>query len=493
MPGYDRRDDELEEFIAARTQDLHHDAYQLTAAQQPAEELVIAVLAGMRRERIDLAQAGSAARLRMAQACARDNAPTQDSDVAQLPARFRTLAGLSPRQRAALVLRVVDGYDDRETARALHLTTRATTEALDSVPYDELPGTTPHSGELRSLLEEFGDLASSPGASATLTDIRAVPPPPRRPWWTYVAAVLVITLTVATLVLTQHWHDDWLRTPQGLNHAHGTHFPAYTQGYQLVAIHDVAPGPAVPLDSGSQDAVAIECAKDEQDQTSIARISSQLIGNFESSCSAVGGRQHLTPVMGETSLAIDDFSRRQWPVAVYRKLPWSRYPVARTRFTVEHDKTVLGGRPKANDGNPISPVTPGKILTLHGAAAHPNGTFTTTVALPRGSDSTMPVLSALLSPTTTGQFQLLVGGQSPVTNCGSPDQVFYAGRQDYKTCSLVDRQVPQVEYSWVEIPKTGTNMTVRLTVKHALGPWTLQLLVDRYKLDAGAVDDGANG
>lgn len=485
MPGHDRHDDELEEFIAARTQDLHHDAYQLTAAQQPAEELVIAVLAGMRREHIDLAQAGSAARLRMAQACARDDAPTQDSDVAQLPARFRTLAGISPRQRAALVLRVIDGYDDRETARALHLSTRAATEALDSVPYDELPGTTPHSGELRSLLEDFGDLASSPSASATLTDIRAVPPPPRRPWWTYVAAFLVIILTVATLVLTQHWHDDWLRTPEGLNHTHGTHFPAYTQGYQLVAIHDVAPGPAVPLDSGSQDAVAIECAKDEQDQTSIARISSQLIGNFESSCSAVGGRQHLTPVMGETSLAIDDFSRKHWPVAVYRKLPWSRYPVARTDFTVEHDQTLVNLRPTNSHGDPIRPVVAGRVLTLRGTAAQPNGIFTGTISVSAARDSTVPVFAALLSPTTTGQFQLLVGRQSPVTNCGSPDQVFYAGRQDYKTCSLVDAQVPQVQYNdWGGFSGAGRALTVRFTVKHALGPWTLQLVYDVYRTNA---------
>ncbi|MFC6706257.1 RNA polymerase sigma factor [Flexivirga alba] len=485
MRGRDHKDEQLEEFIAARTQDLHHDAYQFTAAQQPAEELVIAVLAAMRRERIDMAQAGTEARLRMARASARDNTPTQDSDASQLAARFQPLARLSPRARAALVLQVVDGYDDRETARALQLTSRTTTEALESVPYDELPGTTPHSGELRSLLEDFGDLATSPSASTTLADVRAAPPPPRRPWWTYVAALLVIALTVGTVVISQRTHDDWLRTPDGLNHAHGTHFPAYTQGYKLVAIRDQAPGAAEDYGLGSQDAVVIGCAKKQSDQTSIGRLSSELIGDFDVSCSAPDGRQHLTPVMGQTVLAIDDFSRKQWPVAVYQHRSWDEYPVARKDFTVEHDKTLTDLRPTDNGGNQVRPVVPGAVLTLHGTADHPNGTFTGSLSVPSARDHTTPMFTALLSPTTTGQFQLLAGSQSPLTNCGSRDQVFYSGRQDYKTCSLVDRQVPQVDYrgwgDWGGFPESGKTMTVRFTVKHALGPWTLRLVYDSYR------------
>lgn len=495
MRGPDRHDDELEEFIAARTQDLHHDAYQLTAAQQPAEELVIAVLADMRRESIDMAQAGSTARLRMARACARDNTPTQDSDASQLAAQFRPLARLSPRQRAALVLGVVDGYDDRETARGLQLTSHATTEALEAVPYDELPGTTPHSGELRSLLEDFGDLATSPSASTVLADVRAVPPPPRRPWWTYVAAFLVIALTVATVVVTQHWHNDWLKTPDGLNHAHGTRFPAYTDGYKLVGIHDVAPGPPDEISVPSASAVTMECAG-LSPGAGMAVSSGLDSGTYlRRSCGATPHEPILTPVSGTTLVSINDFSHDSWPVAVYRQIPLSEYPVATGHFDVQKNITLDEVRTMtATNGSKLTPVAKGSVLTVRGTADHPNGTYQGALEVPPGTNTTHLNVVGLLSPTTTGRYRLQADHRGPLTSCGSRRTVTYGTLPKSTQCSLVDRRIPQIQFDLVGAPSdSARTMPVEITVTGARGPWTLQVVGDRYKLDAGAVDDGANG
>ena len=484
MRGRDHQDGQLEEFVAARTQDLHHDAYQFTAAQQPAEELVIAVLAAMRRERVEMAQAGSTARLRMARLASRHEAPTEITDVSQLPAQFQVLARLSPRQRAVLALQVVDNYDERETSRALRMTTRAVTDTVRSIPYDELPGASPHSGELRSLLEDFGDLATAPSATTTLADIRAVPPPSRRPWWTYVAALLVVALTVGTLVFSQSRYNEWARSAEGLNHRHGTHFPAYTEGYKLVDIREVAPGPAETLDLGAPSALAIECAKGQADQSTMARLSGEVVGNFPGSCSAPGKRQQLMPAQGQTLIAIDAFDRKEWPVAIYRPLPWAQYPVATKDFTVEHDKTLTSLRPTDDHGGPLRPAVPGKTVTIRGSADHPNGTFTATLPTPVAEENSMPVFLGLLSPTSTGQFQLVVGSEAPLTRCGAPGPVFYATRTESKTCSLVDHEVPQVDYyTWANFQATGRSTTVRFTVTHARGPWTLQMVYDIYRTD----------
>ncbi|HWC22608.1 MAG TPA: sigma factor-like helix-turn-helix DNA-binding protein [Flexivirga sp.] len=494
MRGRDHQDEQLEEFIAARTQDLHHDAYQLTAAQQPAEQLVIAVLAAMRREHIDLAQAGSTARLRMARVSARDNTSSQDSDASQLAPRFRPLARLSPRQRAALVLFVVDGHDEREIARDLHLTTRATTEALGAVPYDELPGASPHSGELRSLLEDFGDLATSPSASATLADVRAVPPPPRRPWWTYVAALLVIAVTVATLVITQRWRNDWLHTPNGLNRAHGTHFPAYTAGYKLVAIHDVAPGPAQDIPVGAAGSVALEC--DPDNRAVGMSVSSELNGTFfQKQCAGTRNRPNLIPAIGTALVAVNDFSRDAWPIAVYQKVPIDEYPVATRNFQVQHDLTISSLRSvTSREGHTLQPTLRGEVLTLRAAANHPNGTFSGTLRLPAATSGIQINVVGLLSPTTTGHFRIRVDNRAPWTTCGSQRTVTFQQWQLNSGCSLVDRYVPQVTFDQIGAPSAGARTTpVRITVTDARGPWTLQVVADAYKFDASAVDDGANG
>lgn len=492
MRGREHQDERLEEFIAARTQDLHHDAYQLTAAQKTAEHLVVTVLADMRREHVDLTRAGADARLRMARAAARHDAPTRSVDVSQPPRRFQVLARLSPRQRAVLLAQVVDNHDERETARALGLSTRSVTDTLRSIPYDELPGASPHSGELRSLLEEFGDLATTPGPTTTLTNVRDAPPPARRPRWTYVAAALVIVLTIASLVITQRWHDDWLRSPEGLNRVHGTHFPAYTQGYRLVDIHEIAPGPAVPFTVIGDAAVAVQCAVDRRTPTFVATLTSQLIGTFQAQCSGRRAGMHLVPARGDTSVAIHDYRRPRWPVAVYRRVPWDQYPVVTTGFVVEHDQTLHGDDPTTSSGSPLQPSSAGHVLTLAGSAAGPNGTFTGHLAIPADVPGTNLVVSGLLSPTTTGRFKLAVAGHTPWTTCGGHDLTYYAGRTN-TWCEFVDRRVPQVPFTVFEPPAPSSRtLPVTITVEHARGPWTLQIVADRYKLDNGAVDDAGS-
>jgi|SRR5579875_3556089 len=474
-----RQDDELEEFVAARTQDLHHAAYLLTAAQDDAEHLVAVVLAELSRERIDLSQAAFTARQRMARAAAR--ADVRAPDIDHVPSRFRPLAALTSRQRAILLLDALDGHDLHSAARALQLSPRQVEESYAAIP-SALTDINP--AELRRLLEDFGDLAESADPATTLTEMHSVPPPPRRPWWSYAAAALVVVLTVSSVWITQTWHHEWLRTATGLNHTHGTHYPAYTQGYQLIDIRDVAPGPATTLHLRAQDAVVIGCAKGQADQTTIARVASGISGLFMLSCSTVGGRQHLTPVIGDTVLAIDDFTRTRWPVGVYRKVSWDEYPVAQSDFTVQHNETLASQHPTDNHGDPIQPAVRGQALTLHGTAAQPNGTFRGTLKVPATPAGTQLDFTGLLSPTTTGQFSLLVDHGYPWTLCGIPDQALYMGRENFRTCSLMDHQVPQVRFGPPDKPVTGgTSIPVTFTVKHALGPWTLQLVYNSYRTD----------
>ncbi|MBB2892441.1 hypothetical protein [Flexivirga oryzae] len=255
-----RSDEDFEKFVVARVQDLHHDAYLLTASEADSEQLVAHTLAELARDRVDLTQATTTARVRMARAAAHTNLP-EAGNVTDLSARFRPLAALTARQRAILTLEALDGHDLHSVARVLRLSPRDVEQAYAAIP-PEFTDVDP--AELRRLLQDFGDLAESPDPATTLAQVHALPPPPRRPWWSYVAALAVVALTVSTLWIAQSWHDDWLRTAAGLNHAHGTHYPAYAQGYKLVGIQDVAPGPATSLDLADQGgAVMIECADDE--------------------------------------------------------------------------------------------------------------------------------------------------------------------------------------------------------------------------------------
>ncbi|WP_446664078.1 RNA polymerase sigma factor [Flexivirga sp. B27] len=488
MRGREHQDEQLEEFIAARTQDLHHDAFQLMGTQDAAEQLVVRVLTDMRREDVDLAQAGADARLRMARLAVRDDTPTEITDVSQLPDEFRALAQLSPRQRAILLLQVVDGLDERETARALQISGRSTDATLRSIPYDELPGMSPHSGELRSLLDAFGDLATTPSATTTLADLRDVPPPPRRPWWTYVAAFLVLALTVTTVVFSQQRHKDWLRTPDGLNHEHGTHFPAYTQGYKLVDIREVEPGPSAEFSVDSTSAVAMNC--NVLGPGLGMTVSSDLTsGNYfrrRTQCKRKDKLTPLTPVSGDTLVSVNDFSRKHWPVAVYQQVPLSEYPVATGHFDVQTGTTLDDLRVlDSMDGVQLRPRVKGKVLTLRGGAEHPNGTFKGTLQLPRG-DGNLNVVG-LLSPTTTGRYLVRADHRVPWTTCGNRRTVSYGELQQSTGCALVDRHIPQIEFQQVGTPQTNARtMPVEITVKDARGPWTLQVVADRYADDEPA-------
>ena len=372
-----RRDDELEQFVAARTQDLHHDAYLLTASQDESEQLVVLVLAELSRERIDLSQAAFTARHRMARAAARADVRADDRDG--VPCRFRPLAALTSRQRAILLLEALDGHDLHSAGRTLQLSPRQVQESYAAIPPD-LADADP--ADLRRLLDDFGDLAESPEVTTTLAHIRAAPPPSRRPWWSYAAAALVVVLTLSSVWITQTWHHEWLRTAAGLNHTHGTHFPAYTQGYQLIDVRDVTPGPVATLNLRAEDAVVVGCAKGQADQTTIARVTSGISGLFMLSCSTVGSRQHLTPVIGDTVLVIDDFSRKHWPVGVYRKVSWDEYPVAQSDFIVQHSEKLSDQQPADSRGVPIEPAVRGHVLTLHGTQRDPNGTFHGTLTVP---------------------------------------------------------------------------------------------------------------
>lgn len=475
MRGHHEQDAALKAFIGARTQDLHHDAFQLTARQDAAEQLVVAVLTDLRRQGIDLSRAGATAHLRMVQLAAKSDTPTEVPGNAHLPERFRPLTRLSPRQRAVLLLQAVAGYDDRAVSRALQLSSRATTELLRSIPYGTLPNQT---NELRSLLEDFGDLATSPSATTTIQDVFSAPGAPRRPWWTYAAAFLVIALTATCVVVTQGWHKDWLTTPDGLNHAHGTHFPAYSRGYQLVDIREMAPGIAQDVTTGAAGAVALPCGVvDPTVRLSVQSAASE--GDEGDSCPRSATRARLTLVKGRASAMVLGGKGHEEPIAVYRKIPLSEYPVATNNFEVQHDLTLGAARKAAAGGRTPADATKRPVLTLRGTAVHHNGTFTGTLRLPPGGgelDSPQAHTVGLLSPTTSGRYRVDVDHGPAVTSCGEPQPPTY---EYYRGCLLLDHHVPQLEYLQ-DVSTDFDTVQVQVIVKGARGPWTLQIAADTY-------------
>lgn len=470
-----RSDDELAQFVTARTQDLHHDAYVLTASQRDAERLVALTIAQLSREHADFTQGATIALSRMARTAARSPAPAP-GDQTDLPPRFGPLATLRPLQRAVLLLEVGHGYDRHSVARALQLSARDVEQAYAAIP-PALTDTDP--AALRSLLQDFGDLAETPDPATTLAATRAIPQPPRRPWWTYAAAALVIALTVTTVGVTQTWHHDWLRTAAGLNHTHGTHYPAYTQGYKLVGIQDVAPGPIETVHAGSNDAMALQCATN-----AVITVSSGIMGDYQGGCSSPTGKPTLTPVIGDAAVSINDFSRKTWPVALYRATPWSEYPVATGGFVVQHDETLSKLRHVSADGYAsVKPLVSGAVLTLRGDRDHPNGVFEAQLRVPAGRPASVLVLTGLLSPTSTGRYSLLVDNTRQWSSCGSASIVHYAPGPDAFTCSIFDRHVPQLSFSnWGVASPESRSVAVRVTVRNARGPWTLQLAYDRYRI-----------
>ncbi|WP_446664077.1 hypothetical protein [Flexivirga sp. B27] len=486
MWGREQQDEQLEEFIAARTQDLHHDAFQLTASQESAERLVVAVLADLRRQRVDLSRAGATAHLRMVQRAATDDRPTALTDDQSPAARFLPIARLSPRQRAVLLLQVVAGYDDRSISRALQLSSRTVKETVRSIPYDDLLSPPSRPNELRSLLEAFGDLATFPDAATTMRQVHTAKTTARRPWWTYVAALLVIAMTATTFVVTGRWHDDWLRTPDGLNHAHGTHFPTYIQGYQLADIRDMTPGIAQDVTTGPAGAVALPCdVVGPMVRLSVqSNASSDTVGD---SCLEPGPRTRLIDVEGRASAMVLGRTRDEFPVGLYRQVPLSEYPIATKDFNVQHDLTLDMLRGEAASDKRPQDASERVVLTLRGTKSHHNGTFKGRLLLPPSKGDGPPPeaqVVALLSPTTTGRFRVRIDGVPPGTSCGRHSTL--TDRQPkIPECVLVDHQVPQVTYFR---PVAGIDnwLPVEVTVKDAHGPWTLQVVAVAY-------EDGSTG
>lgn len=469
--------DGFDEFVAARTQDLHHDAFLLTADQDAAGRLVTLVLAELSRERTDLTQAASAAHLRMARAAARANHPPLDT-AGGVPVRFSSLASLSPRQRAMLLFESVDVHDLHSVAQALQLKRQDVEQAYAAIP-PELTHADP--AELRSLLGDFGELAETPAPATTLAAIRTVHPL-RRPRWTYAAAALVIALTVSTVWVTQSWHNDWLRTAAGLNHTHGTRFPAYADGYKLVGIQEVTPGQRESLALGARSALVLQCVDGERDGSEVAQAVTGSDGNYTAQCSAEG-RARLMPTTGETLLTVANSGHAERPIGIYRKASWGEYPVATSGFAVETGKELRDVAPTGPDGTPLRPSASGTVLTLRGPAGHPDGTFTGSVSVPAGPRDAVVFVDGLLSPTTTGRFQVTVDGQISPMKCGSLDRVEYLEQfsQSDPWCEIYNTQVPQVPFTAQPYGEVGSSITVRITVGHALGPWTLQIAADRYK------------
>ncbi|MBB2892442.1 hypothetical protein [Flexivirga oryzae] len=192
---------------------------------------------------------------------------------------------------------------------------------------------------------------------------------------------------------------------------------------------------------------------------------------------------NLTPATGETLLAIDDFDRKTWPVATYRKLAWGEYPVAESNFTVEHDQTLHDvAAPATGMGRPVEPTVSGPVLTIRSHPGKLNGTFSGTLTVPPEAFNTELEVAGLLSPTTTGRYRILVDHSSPWSTCGAHNVVVYTDSNE-RWCELYDRAIPQV--SFLESAPLGAQRTIpiRITVQHAIGPWQLQVVAGRYAID----------
>lgn len=469
--------------MSARTAELHRAAYLLTADQERAERLVQVTVERLRRDRTPLGQAGTVARHHMARRAATATEPSNAGDGGS-PAdqQHATIAGMPPRQRAVLMLRILDRYDERSTARELGISTGAVATA--EAEAGRILGIAIDSDQCRTALVDFADRATWPDPAATLAGSARAKESARRPWWTYVAALVVVALTVTTVVVTQGWHKDWLRTPDGLNDAHGTHFPSYIQGYKLVTVREAVPGIAQNVTTGKEGAVALPCDVIEPS----VRLSVQSEGSdgYEGdSCLDSNLPARLTRVEGRASAIVLGTRRHAYPIAVYTKIPRSEYPVATTDFDVQHNLTLTDARKEAHGGKAPSAAGERPVLTLHGTAAHHNGTFTGTLRLPP-AESDLPQVNAvgLLSPTTTGRFRVRIDDLPPTTSCGQPRP---PSTDHLLGCSLLDHRVPQITYLQ-DLPGASDTVQVQIVVKDARGPWTLQVVAGTYGIGAGSPD-----
>lgn len=470
MRGHANDDDELIDFVAARTAELHRTAYLLTADQDRAERLVESVVGDLRRQGFDSGQGETTARHRMARMAGavviRTSPAEENTDPTQ------AIAMLSPRERAVLMLRCLDGYDPRSAAGELGLPrskiAMAEESACQSIGFDV------SDTRIRAALTDFAEQATWPDPDTTWSRSAGVRPPRRHSRRRYVAVATILALTVAAPVGSQLQHDRWLRTPAGINASHGTHFRAYTQGYKLVDVQRVPVGSTRTLRLPADDAVVLECPK-VKSPADEAR--APVVGDGQDTYPAwcndsADDLYELMPATSVLSVHARPLGGRPVYVADYRPVSWNDYPVATGNFRVENDMTLLE---LAQGISQTPPVRTGQTLTMHGT----NGVFNATVQRPSGASNTSLLLSMLLSPTTTGWYRVTVDGQS-MTECGVVSQ------SDW--CRIYDAYVPQISQSWTQdaggafTPEASSGPAeVTVEVRHALGPWKLQMRYDRFR------------
>lgn len=477
MRGQRADESELADFVAARTAELHRAAYLLTADQDRAERLVEAAVDRLRRDRTPLGQAGTVARHHMARLAAAATEPGEVVDnEASSPTdeRRAAIAGMSPRQRAVLMLRCLDRFDERSTARELGISSSAAA-AAESEATSAL-GMATDSDLCRTALTDFAEQATWPDAVVTVAAAAQVTPPRRRSRRRYVAAAIVLVVGAAAAIASQAQHDRWLRTPAGINATHGTHFHAYTQGFKLIGVQRVPVGTTRALVTSDGEAIALGCEHlSFKNQSALPRVTwggeSQVYG-----CAKQTADRYFLflPNYGSSVTAPKD-GDNEITVARYEPVPWDRYPVAQDHFKVEHD-IPLNRNARMNYADP--PVRAGKTVTIRGT----NGTFTGTVKIPAPAKNTELFMSGLLSPTTTGQYKIEVDG-SAVSDCAI---IGTTSDTQGGWCRLHDRYVPQVPLSnlWgVGDPGDAAgkgSAKVKVDVRDALGPWKLEIRYDRY-------------
>lgn len=477
MRGQRGNNDELADFVSARTAELHRAAYLLTADQDRAERLVAAAVDRLRRDRTPLGQAGNAARRYMARLAAAatepsdpvGNEPSSPSDELRA-----AIAGMSPRERAVLMLRSLDHLDERGAATELGISTNAVREAASAA--GKTLGLPIDSEECRSALADFAERATWPDTATTMAAAQRTAPPQRRASWRYIAAAAVVVVGAAAPIASQVHHDRWSRSPEGINATHGTHFHAYVQGFKLVGVQRVPVGATRKLTTPDGEAIALGCDHlSLQNQSEWPHIRGT-DGSEPYPCAKQTAERYflLEPDTG-ASLLVPKAAPRAIDVARYKPVPWNRYPVAKDHFTVEHD-IKLDRNARLNFGSP--PVRSGRTLTMHGT----NGTFMGKVTIPPPAKNTRSFLSGLLSPTTTGQFKVEIDG-IPATDCtlGGSSNATNDG-----WCRLHDRYVPQIPLLFESDSGEGgiadeRPARVKVQVRDALGPWTFQIRYERYR------------
>ena len=470
MGGWTGDQSEIEDFVVARTAELHRTAYLLTAEQDRAEHLVEVAVAELARHRTDVGQAGARATRCMARLAATSTTPTS-ATLSDKPTDDvdTAIADLSPRQRAVLLLRCINGVDTGSTARDLGLPRSRVTEAEESASH--ALGFEPHENRLRDALTDFSERATWPDPAVTLTRAEHVQPPRRHSRKRYVAAAAVIALTAAAPIGSQIAHDRWLQTPEGINASHGTHLRPYIEGYKLVGVQRVPAGATRKLKLPVHDVITLACDFSARRQSDLPVLDT-VETDGASSCFKQSARFYFfTATYGKATVKAPRQKEHPIIVGIYRPVAWANYPVAQDDFH------LLRGQPldtnaKLNFDSP--PVRRGKTLVMTGT----NGVFTGTVDKPATARGTTLFLSGLLSPTTTGQYKVEVGGEA-LTDCSYTD----AGST---WCRIYDHDIapvlltPTFDADSFDAARPGP-VEVRVEVRDALGPWKLQLRYDRYR------------